>query len=108
MTLVALGIQRYRLKTGRLPSQLSDLVSAYLAAMPRDFINGKDLVYRLRLQGDDFLLYSVGEDGKDEAATPPNRRGTCAYCCRTCTAHLIHIGFGLTSHCLPGLKAEDD
>ena len=66
MTLTALGIQRYRLKTGRLPSQLSDLVPGYLAALPRDFMSGKVLLYRLRPAGDGFLLYSVGEDGKDD------------------------------------------
>jgi hypothetical protein len=70
MTLTALGIQRYRLKTGRLPNQLSDLVPGYLAALPRDSMNGKVLVYRLRPAGDDFLLYSVGENGKDDGGDP--------------------------------------
>jgi hypothetical protein len=66
MTLTVLGTQRYRLKARNLPGQLSDLVPEYLPALPRDFMNGKALVYRQRPAGDEFLLYSVGVDGKDD------------------------------------------
>jgi hypothetical protein len=38
--------------------------------MPQDFMNGKALSYRLRPGDDDFLLYSVGEDGKDDGGDP--------------------------------------
>ena len=70
MVLTVLGVQRYRLRTGRLPAQLSDLVPEYLTAWPHDFMDGKALRYRL-LSGDgDFLLYSVGEDGKDDGGDP--------------------------------------
>lgn len=70
MALTALGIQRYRLRTGKLPAQLSVLVPEYLAVMPRDFMDGEALRYRLRPGGDGFLLYSVGENGKDDGGDP--------------------------------------
>jgi hypothetical protein len=70
MALTVLGIQRYRLRTGRLPAQLSELVPEYLAALPHDFMDGKALRYRQRPGEDDFLLYSVGEDGKDDGGDP--------------------------------------
>jgi len=70
MVLTVLGIQRYRLRTGRLPAQLSELVPEYLAALPHDFMDGKALRYRLRPGDGDFLLYSVGEDGKDDGGDP--------------------------------------
>ncbi len=65
MGLTVLGIQRYRLRTGRLPAQLSELVPEYLGALPHDFMDGRALRYRLHPGDDGFLLYSVGEDGKD-------------------------------------------
>jgi hypothetical protein len=70
MALTVLGIQRYRLQTGRLPTQLSELVPECLTVLPHDFMDGKALRYRLRPGDDGFLLYSVGEDGKDDGGDP--------------------------------------
>jgi hypothetical protein len=66
MVIAALGIQRYRLKTGKLPPELSALVPEYMAMIPHDFMDGKGLRYRLLPGANDFVLYSVGEDGKDD------------------------------------------
>ena len=79
MTFSVLGIQRYRLKTGRLPNQLSALVPEYVAVMPRDFMDGQALRYRLRPGGDDFLLYSVGEDGHDDGGDPAQQKEKKSY-----------------------------
>jgi hypothetical protein len=70
MALTVVGIKRYRLRNGRLPTQVSELVPEYLTAPPRDFMNGKLLSYRLLPGDDDFLLYSVGEDGRDDGGDP--------------------------------------
>jgi hypothetical protein len=75
MALAVLGIQRYRLRTGRLPAQLSDLVPGYLSVSPHDFMDGKALRYRLRPGNEGFLLYSVGEDGKDDGGDPAQQEG---------------------------------
>jgi len=45
MELAAIAIYRYRLKTGHLPVNLSDLVPDYLPALPQDFMDGKPLRY---------------------------------------------------------------
>jgi hypothetical protein len=79
MVLTVLGIQRYRLRTGRLPAQLSELVPEYLAALPHDFMSGKALLYRLRPGAGDFLLYSVGEDGKDDGGDPAQQADKKSY-----------------------------
>jgi hypothetical protein len=74
MVLAAIGIQRYRLRTGKLPENLSALVPEYLPAVPRDFMDGKDLKYRLLPGGKEFVLYSVGEDGKDDGGDPTQQK----------------------------------
>jgi hypothetical protein len=79
MVLTGLGIQRYRLRTGRLPAQLSELVPQYLAVLPHDFMSGVALRYRLRPGDPDFLLYSVGEDGKDDDGDPAQQADKKSY-----------------------------
>jgi len=70
---VALAIERYRLAAGRLPDALTDLVPAYLDAVPTDPFDGKELRYEKLGVG--FLVYSVGEDLSDDGGTekPPRR-----------------------------------
>jgi len=75
MTLTVLAIQRYRLRNGRPPAQLSELVPEFLAAPPRDFMDGQTLRYSLRPNHAGFLLYSVGEDGLDDGGDPTPRDG---------------------------------
>jgi hypothetical protein len=55
--MVAVAVERYRLKKGKWPVTLSELV-------PLDPFDGKPLRYRLR--GDGVTVYSVGVDGKDD------------------------------------------
>jgi len=79
MALTVLGVQRYRLRNGRLPLQPSELVPEFLTALPQDFMNGKALRYRLPPGQDDFLLYSVGEDGKDDGGDPTQQEEKKSY-----------------------------
>lgn len=65
----AIAAERYRLKTGQFPSQLTDLVPDYLPAVPIDPFDGQPL--RLRLADDEILIYSIGLDGKDDGASNP-------------------------------------
>ncbi len=69
----ALAIQRYRLAAGRLPDALTDLVPTYLDAVPTDPFDGKDLRYEKL--GIGFVVYSVGQDLRDDGGTekPPRR-----------------------------------
>jgi hypothetical protein len=61
----ALAIQQYRLAKGRLPEALADLMPDYLDTVPLDPFDGNDLRYKKLNVG--FVVYSIGEDGKDNA-----------------------------------------
>jgi hypothetical protein len=65
LTITAIALQRYRLRHGQYPTELSALVPEFLAAIPRDPADGAGLRYRADPEGT-FLLYSVGEDGVDD------------------------------------------
>ena len=69
LTVTAIALKRYRLDHEAYPASLSELVPAYLSQVPADYMDGKPLRYRLRPDGG-FLLYSVGEDGKDDGGDP--------------------------------------
>ena len=68
----ALAIERYRLATAGLPKTLADLVPAYLDTIPKDPFDANDLRYRTLEAG--FIVYSVGEDGKDNGGRERPRR----------------------------------
>ncbi|MFA6545144.1 MAG: hypothetical protein WCS99_12070 [Limisphaerales bacterium] len=78
LTLTAIALHRHRLKHGGFPTELSALVPTILPAVPRDFMDGQPLRYRLEADGQ-FRLWSVGEDFKDDGAdaTPvdPSKAG---------------------------------
>lgn len=65
LLVTAIALQRYKLRHGKFPEKLAALVPEFLPAQPRDFMDGQPLRYRLNADGT-YLLYSVGEDGKDD------------------------------------------
>ncbi|MHC4621222.1 MAG: hypothetical protein ACYTEQ_26030 [Planctomycetota bacterium] len=70
--LTVLAILRYSLDKGRLPDRLEHLVTTkYLEELPMDPYSIKPLVYKRR--GDDFVLYSLGDDFDDDGGVPSNR-----------------------------------
>ena len=60
-TLVA--AERFRLATGRWPTELADLVPRYLPAVPTDPYDGKPLRYRKVSDG--IVVYAIGAELKD-------------------------------------------
>jgi hypothetical protein len=58
-----IAILRYRAKHEKLPKQLADLVPEYLPAIPLDPYTDKPL--KFEVTGDDWVVYSIGEDLKD-------------------------------------------
>lgn len=58
-----LAAERYRLTRGRWPGQLTDLVPAFLPAVPMDPFDGRPLRYRKTADG--VMVYSVGPDRED-------------------------------------------
>jgi len=75
--LAAIALKRCQLRHGNLPSSLESLVPEFLPAAPYDPMSGKALCYRLKPDGS-FMLYSVGEDGKDDGgdATPASGKAS--------------------------------
>jgi hypothetical protein len=65
LAITAIAIARYQQKHGTPPARLRDLVPEFLNGVPLDCMSGKELCYRLK-PGAGFVLYSVGEDGKDD------------------------------------------
>ena len=60
-----LALMRYEKENGEFPISLNELVEqGYLDSIPIDPFSGKPLVYKKT--GDDFILYSFGEDFKDD------------------------------------------
>jgi hypothetical protein len=64
---VVCALERFRHARGHYPASLEELAPVYFASVPKDPIDGKALHYRL--DGDKFLLYSVGWDEKDDGGT---------------------------------------
>jgi hypothetical protein len=69
MTIAAIALKRYQLRTGTFPVSLSALVPEFLPESPHDWMDGNPLRYRLNANGA-FTLYSVGENGVDDGGDP--------------------------------------
>ena len=65
LVITAIGLKRHELRHGKLPATLAALVPEFLPSLPRDFMDGQPLRYRLNGNGT-FLLYSVGDDVQDD------------------------------------------
>lgn len=65
MARVACALERHHLANGDYPTALASLVPRYLPALPADPAGGGTLHYRL-LSVDNFLLYSVGPNVRDD------------------------------------------
>jgi len=67
--ITAIALKRYQLTHGDFPADLTALVPEFVSAIPRDPVDGQPLRYRRNADGT-FLLYSVGENGKDDGGDP--------------------------------------
>jgi hypothetical protein len=71
----ALALERFRSRHQRLPEALSNLVPDFLSALPLDPFNGGLVRYRSLPAG--YVIYSVGEDEKDDGGREtPERKKT--------------------------------
>jgi hypothetical protein len=75
VAVAAIGLKRYQVKHGNYPPDLNSLVPEFLAEIPLDPVDGQPLRYRRNGDGT-FLLYSVGENGKDDGGNPALEPGT--------------------------------
>jgi hypothetical protein len=69
--LATLSLIKYRQDKGRFPKDLQELLATdYLSQLPMDPYSNGPLIYKQT--GDDFLLYSLGEDFDDDGGTHSN------------------------------------
>jgi hypothetical protein len=64
LTKLGFALAAYRAEKGSYPAKLADLTPKYVATVPKDPFNDQDLHYTQ--QGEGYLLYSVGVNGKDD------------------------------------------
>lgn len=64
LTATAIALRRYHLARGKYPGSLDELAPDFLPAVINDPFDGAPLRYRP--QGDEFLLYSIGSDLRDD------------------------------------------
>jgi hypothetical protein len=69
VVLTAIALERYRLRHGSHPESLAELTPTLVSAVPIDPMDGKPLRFR-RTEDGRFLLYSIGEDGRDDGGDP--------------------------------------
>ncbi len=62
---VACALERFRLKNGKYPETLRELVSDYLSQPPQDVFSSEALQYR-REENGQYILYSVGWNEEDD------------------------------------------
>ncbi len=75
LSLVAIAIERFRLKNGHLPEALDALVPDFLPEKPLDPCTQRDtLVYRISEDQNSFLLYSLGPNLKDDGGDAEEMR----------------------------------
>lgn len=79
LAITAIALQRHYLSQGRYPTSLEALVPAYLSSSWTDPYDGQPLRYTCLGTGEEFRLYSVGEDlvddgGRIEPKSPSTRR----------------------------------
>jgi hypothetical protein len=66
----ACALERFRIATGKYPARLGELVPRFMAAVPRDVIDGAPLRYGPGADGS-YILYSIGMNGVDDHGTLP-------------------------------------
>ena len=64
-----LTIAAHRHDQGNYPDTLAALMSKYIERLPRDAFDDRQFFYRL--EGNGFVLYTAGPNGKDEGGWEP-------------------------------------
>jgi hypothetical protein len=68
-----IAILRYKTDKWKLPKTLPALVEGgYLKELPIDRFSGQPFVYRVT--GEDFALYSIGDNAKDDGGTSKSKQ----------------------------------
>ena len=75
LLILELAVLEYRLERGELPDRLEQLTPEFLDELPIDPFDSEGRPLRYVRTDDGFLIYSIGEDGKDDGGRLPARKG---------------------------------
>lgn len=72
MTVLRLAclVEVYRLRDGRRPAGLADLVPSLLGELPTDPFSGKGYIYRAKEGAEGYVIYSLGSNLTDDGGVP--------------------------------------
>lgn len=73
---LCIALMRYHRANGKYPAALDDLVPTYIASIPADPFDNKPMRYRL--EGQKAIVYSIGENLKDDGGVIHSPPGTSA------------------------------
>jgi len=68
LVVTAIALERFRMKTGQYPNDLNAMIPNFLIELPKDWIDAQPLRYSSK-DGEDYLLYSIGSDFKDDGGS---------------------------------------
>ncbi len=91
----------------RLPSSWDDLVPAYLPAAPADPFAPTGAPLRLLRRGDELVIYSIGEDLKDDGGAEVDKRGRLSVGNRYATIDYVYRFPAPATHEALRLNRED-
>jgi hypothetical protein len=72
--IIAFALAAFQIDNGRYPKKLTELAPNYLKRVPNDLFSNRPLHYRLIKNG--YLLYSVGQNEKDEGGRTADDRNS--------------------------------
>jgi hypothetical protein len=67
----AVALKRYHMRHKKYPNSLDELVPEFVPRVPLDWMDGKPLRYRV--DGDQFVLWSVGPNGRDDRGSSKSK-----------------------------------
>jgi len=67
------ALKQYKADQGQFPDALNGLMPKYIPALPEDPFSGQPYCYRK--EGDEFVLYSVGENRNDDGGMKTEQDG---------------------------------
>jgi hypothetical protein len=71
VVVTAIALKRFQVQHGKWPATLTELVPEFFSSVPIDPYAGTPLHYHPKADGT-YLLYSVGDNGKDDGGDPTN------------------------------------
>lgn len=70
MLVAAVAVERWKLRHGKYPESLGQIVPELLSTVRADLMDNRPLRFKLTVDGAALCVYSVGDDGRDDGGDP--------------------------------------